>query len=764
MLQFDRGKYNRIVRRIWIAFIAMFFVSLSYLVAVSMNLFGLFGPMPGFKVLENPKNDLASEVYAADSELLGKYFLENRSPVEYEEISPNVIQALIATEDVRFEKHSGIDFRSMLRVLFSSILLQQDDGGGSTITQQLAKNLYNMREEENKGLLGNVPCVDKIIIKTKEWITAIRLEQNYTKKEIITMYLNTVDFGSKAYGIKTAANTFFNKTPYELDVQEAALLVGLLKSPAIYSPVKHPERALARRNTVLEQMNKYNYLTGANLLQYKAKPLALNHQVESPMRGLAAYFRGYIRKELHNWAESQGFNLYTDGLKIYTTIDSRMQRYAEEVVTAQMAALQEKFFAHWKGRHPWSNRTGEEIEGYIEGAAKLTDRYKWLQEKYGGKEDSIWAAMNTPVKMRVFSWDGDIDTTMSPMDSIRYYKHFLHAGFMSMDPHTGYVKTWVGGINFKNFQYDHVKQGRRQPASTFKPLIYAAAIDYGGYVPCDKLPDLSPVFPEYGNWMVRNYSRTYSDTLLTLRQAMAQSKNTIPAYLIKQVGASTVVDYAKKLGITSPVRPIPSICLGTEPVSVYEMVGAYSTFVNGGVWTKPMYITRIEDRNGNVLREFTPISREVMSEEKAYIMLHMLRGAIEERGGSAQALYNYDVVRNNQVGAKTGTSQRYADGWFMGVTKDLVAGVWVGGDDMSIHFRDANGLGSRTALPIWATFMDKVYADSTLHISKGAFKRPAKLDVSLNCRDYQNKTMLVSDSTQHYIAPSLDSLKTDGLL
>lgn len=763
-IQTKPGKYKRIIKGMWIGFLVFWFLLLSYLFAVSIDLFGLFGPMPGFQVLDNPRNDLASEVYSADGVLLGKYFKENRTPVAYEEISPYLIDALIATEDARFEKHSGVDFRSFGRVLFKSILLwQSDEGGGSTITQQLAKNLYDIREEENAGLLDRVPLVNTFIIKTKEWITAINLEESYTKKEIITLYLNTVPFGGNAYGIKTASKTFFKKQPIDLTIPEAALLVGMLNNPNIFNPIRHPKNALNRRNVVLTKMYRYGYLDKQAYLSYRKTPLALNYEVENQNRGMATYFRGYIQQELSAWAKRNDKNLNTDGLKIYTTIDSRMQQYAEEVMATHMKNLQQKFFLHWKGRNPWISRNMQEIEGYIGRVATRSERYKALKEKYGDDEDSIGIVMNTPVPMRVFTWQGDKDTLLSPIDSIRYYKHFLHSGFMAMNPNTGHVKAWVGGIDYKHFKYDHVKQGRRQPGSTFKPFIYAAAIDYGGYVPCDQFFDISPVFPEYGGWTARNYSRTYSDTLLTMRQAMAQSKNTIPAYLIKQMGVSTVIDYAKRLGITSPMRPLPSICLGTEAVSVYDMVGAYSTFVNGGLWTKPVYITRIEDRNGNVLQEFSPVTREVLSEEKAYLMVHMLRGAVQEAGGSAQGLYRYDIARNNEVGAKTGTSQSYADGWFMGVTQDLAAGVWVGGDDMSIHFRDAEGLGSRTALPIWGMFMDKVYADTTLSFKKGIFKRPEKLSVTLDCDHYQ-KARMVSDSLRQYTPPQVDSLQEEGIL
>ena len=748
----------------WIGFMAIWFLGFAYLFAVSIDLLGLFGPMPSFKVLDNPRNDLASEVYSADGVLLGKYFKENRSPVAYEEISPNLINALIATEDARFEKHSGVDARSLGRVIFKSILLlQEDEGGGSTITQQLAKNLYKMREDENTGHLDNIPLLNTFIIKTKEWITAINLEENYTKKEIITLYLNTVPFGGNAYGIKSAAKTFFKKPPSELNIPEAALLIGMLNNPDIFNPINHPENALNRRNVVLSKMYRYGYLNESSYRLYLNEPVTLNYEVENQNQGLATYFRGYIQRELLQWAQENDKNLYTEGLKIYTTIDSRIQQYAEEAVTEHMTLLQQRFNEHWQDRNPWVNKNLQEIEGYIERVVKRSQRYKELKERYADNEDSIQIILNKPAIMRVFSWQGPKDTLMSPLDSIKYYKRFLHTGLMAMDPNTGHIKAWVGGIDYKYFKYDHVKQGRRQPGSAFKPFIYAAAIDYGGYVPCDHFFDISPVFPEFGGWTARNYNRTYSDSLLTMREAMAQSKNTVPAYLIKQMGVNTVIDYAKRLGITSPMRPLPSICLGTESVSVYDMVGAYSTFVNGGTWTRPLYITRIEDRNGNVLQEFSPVTKEVLSEEKAYLMVHMLKGAVQERGGSAQGLYQYQLTRNNEVGAKTGTSQRYADGWFMGITQDLVAGTWVGGDDMNIHFRDAQGLGSRTALPIWGIFMDKVYADTTLGITNSTFKRPAKLSVTLDCEHYQ-KIITAYDSLRRYIPPQVDSLKNEGIL
>lgn len=757
----EKGKYYRLIRRIWIGFLTLWLTFALYLLAVSVDLLGLFGPMPGFRLLDNPRNDLASEVYSADGVLLGKYFTENRSPVEYEALPEALVQALIATEDVRFAKHSGVDLKGTFAILWYYV--QGDRRGSSTISQQLAKNLYQLREVENRGLLHNVPLLNMFIIKTKEWITAVNLERNYTKAEIIKLYLNTVEFGSHAYGIDVAAQTFFGKEPRELNVQESALLVGLLKSPSIYSPVRHPKQALARRNVVLDQMQKYGYLSATTCLALQQTILGLHYQVQNQHTGLAAYFRSYLSRELLAWAKQRDIDLYADGLKIYTTIDSRLQQLAEQAVAGHMSTVQAQFFRHWQGRNPWVDAAGQKMKDYVDRAIRRSPRYRALVAQYGGNEDSIRIVLHTRIPMRVFSWAGEKDTLMSPVDSVRYYKHFLQTGFMAMEPNSGHVKAWVGGIDHTYFQYDHVRQGRRQPGSAFKPFIYAAAMDIFGYVPCDRFFDIAPAFPEYGGWVARNYSRTYSDTMITLRTALAQSKNTIPAYLIKQMGAQTVVDYAKKLGITSLMRPLPSICLGTEPVSVYDLTGAYSTFANGGVWTKPFYLTRIEDKNGNLLQTFSPVTREVMHDEKAYLMLHVLQGAVREPGGSARGLYRYNVVQTNDVGAKTGTSQNYADGWFVGVTQGLVGSVWVGGDDMNIRFRDANGLGSRTALPIWGRFMDSVYADTTLGIKKLPFIRPRKLSVTLDCQQYQ-KAILVSDSTRQYIPPRADSLKNEGFL
>jgi penicillin-binding protein 1A len=764
MVQLEKGKYSRLIKVTWVFFSAALALFLFYAYAVSINFLGLFGALPDLKFLENPKNDLASELYSADGVLMGKYFTSNRSPVEYEQISPNVINALLATEDARFEKHSGIDFKGTFAIVWSVLTL--DPRGSSTITQQLAKNLFNTRGKDYRGSLGGIPGLNMLIIKTKEWIMAIKLEKNYTKKEIIKMYLNTVPFGSNAYGISTAAKTFFGKKASDLTTEEAALLVGIVKGTSYYSPVYHPNRALERRNVVLSQMVKYGYLSSDKYSELKTKPIDMaKYAVENNNKGSAPYFREVIRGFLYKWAKARSIDLDTEGLRIYTTIDSKMQKYAEEAVTENMKDQQKKFFAHWKGRNPWITEDYKEIPGYIEKEAKKTGRFKQLKKQYSDNEAAIWKEMNKPVKMKVFSWNGEKDTTLSPMDSIRYYKHFLHTGFMSMDPNTGHVKAWVGGIDFKHFKYDHVMQGKRQPGSSFKPIVYATAID-NGYHPCQEVLDAPVTFAsDIGGepWTPNNSDGPPSYERMTLRRAMGRSINTISAKLMQEFGPNRVVDYAKRLGIRSPLEPVPSLCLGTSPVSVYELLGAYSTFVNGGIWTKPMFITRIENRYGEVIESFPPTTVEALSEETAYLMVHMLQGALQEEGGTAQGLFRYKMARTNEIGGKTGTTQNYSDGWFVGVTQDLVTGVWVGGDDMSIHFRSMSlGQGGRMALPAWGSYMDKVASDPNLGLKNSKFRRPKNLPVSLNCEDYN--TVTPSDSTQQqYVAPS--TVSTDeGIL
>lgn len=747
-----------LVRILWIGFLATVAFVVFYVYAVSVDLGGLFGGMPGIDKLANPTLERASIVYSADNQILGKYFRENREDVKFEQISPNLIKALYATEDIRFDQHSGIDLKGTFTII--PYLFIGKKRGSSTISQQLAKNLFQTRGEEYSGRLAEwgFGTVATVIAKSKEWITAIKLERAYTKREILTMYLNTVDFGSNAYGIKVAAKTFFGTTPDQLSVPQAAILVGLLKGPTLYSPILNPERCKARRNTVLEQMEKYDYITEDEYEQLSALPIDNNkYKVENANDGLAPYFRAELRKDLVAFCKENNYDLFSDGLKIYTTIDSRMQHYAEAAVERHMKKLQGKFFDYWKGKAPWVDENGKVIPNFIENAAKRTETYKAYMELYSGNEDSVMAKLNEPVRRRLFNWNKEryaFDTTLSFMDSIRYTKRFLHAGLMSMEPHSGHIKAWVGGINFRAFKYDHVRQGRRQPGSTFKPFVYAAALDLG-YHPCNEMVDAPFTITDAStgkSWTPKNSDGVYSGERKTLRLAMAQSINTIAVQLIEKITPQTVVDYAHRLGIESPLDPVPALALGVSDVSLYELVGAYSTFVNQGTWTKPYYITRIEDKSGNLIKSFKPAQKEVLSPETAFLMVYMLKGSTTERNGTALGLYNLGkTLYSNEIGAKTGTTSNYSDGWFVGVTEDLVTGIWVGGDDRSIHFHTSNlGQGARMAMPIWSYYMDAVYEDKTLPVKKKMFKRVSTIDEreQLNCKKVN--------------APAPDSLQTDS--
>jgi penicillin-binding protein 1A len=733
-----KSVYPKIVTTLWLLFLGGFAVFILYIYAVSINFLNLFGELPNLRTLENPKSELASELFSADNVRLGSYFRENRSPVDYEDLPDNLINALIATEDVRFEEHSGIDAEATARVVVS-VLSGQSKGGGSTLTQQVAKNLFNTRSEElNNGLLNNVPGLRMLILKTKEWLMAVKLERSYTKREILTMYLNTVDFGSNAFGIKVAAKTFFNKRPEELQVQESAVLVGLLKAPTYYSPKYNPENSKRRRNVVLSQMVKYNLLPEAEFQKLKENEIALDYRVENQNIGMAPYFRTEASKFLLKWGRENGYDLYADGLKIYTTIDSRMQEYAEKAVAEHMKDRQKAFFEHWKGRNPWVDAEYKEIKGFPEQAIKRTERYRRLNQRFDGNQDSINYYLNKKIPMTIFAWDGEKQVEMSPMDSMKYYKHFLQAGFMAMEPQTGHIKAWVGGINYKHFKYDHVKQGARQPGSTFKPFLYTAAIE-NGYYPCYEVIDTQVCIPlPDGNmWCPNNADNKFSGEKYTLRKALAESVNSISAFLVNKLGPETLSQTAKRMGITTPLDPTPSLALGSSDVSLYDMVGAYGTFVNGGTWNEPTYITRIEDKHGNLIYEASPRTVEALSEETAYMMVHMLKAAAEP-GGTAYYGLRYRNGLKNEIGAKTGTTQNYSDAWFMGITPNLVCGTWVGGEDRSIHFRTmAEGQGGKLAMPIYGSFMQKVYSDKTLDVSKDAFPKPLlPLSVELDCSKY----------------------------
>ncbi|MCS6824367.1 MAG: penicillin-binding protein [Cytophagaceae bacterium] len=727
-------KYGRLVIIAWTIFSWFIFNLLLFTLLIRINFLWLFGGFPATDILEDPTTDQASEVYSADGQILGKYFRENRSPVPFEKISPVVIKALIATEDTRFYEHSAIDFKAFFAIFY--YMIKGDQRGSSTISQQLAKNLFKTRKD--KGLLGNIPLLKILIAKAKEWMLAVELERRYTKDEIIAMYLNTVDFGSNAFGIKVASKTFFNTTPDSLTTSQAAVLIGLLKAPTLYSPKLNPKNCIKRRNLVFDLMVENNNLTPSEASELKKLPLGLKFASEDHNEGYATYFRGELSKFLNEWCEKNGRNLYSDGLKIHTTIDSRMQQYAEEAVAEHMSKLQKTFFDHWKGKNPWRYENNKEIPDFIMSHVKKLSSYKALVAQYGENSPQVKKYLYEPRRMKVFTWQGEKDTTFNLLDSMAYYKHYLHCGFMAMDPFTGEIKAWVGGINYKYFKYDHVKQSKRQPGSAFKPFVYTAAIA-NGYSPCYLLPDVPITFRymEDGKevvWSPKNADWIFTGDSITLRRAMGKSVNSVTAHLMKLIGPEEVIKYARRLGITSPLKPVPSLALGSSDVSVYEMTGAYAAFVNSGVWIEPFFVTRIEDRNGNILAEFRPKTKDALSEELAYVMVHMLKGGTEERGGTSQALFQYDIFSGNEVGGKTGTTSNHSDGWFIGITKSHVAGVWVGAEDRCVHFRTSQlGEGARVALPIFGLYMEKIYKDTSLGIKRGFFKRPKKLSININC-------------------------------
>jgi penicillin-binding protein 1A len=731
-----------LIRATWITFFALLLLLSLTILSVRINLFNLFGELPGYESLENPEreNDLASVLISSDGKILGKYYRFNRNQITFDDLSPNLVNALLSTEDIRFYQHSGIDLKGLIRAITGELTFTFK-GGGSTITMQLAENIYRTMTE-NQGFLHR-HGMGGISTKLKEWIIAIQLEKLFTKEEILAMYFNTIFFGHHAYGINTAASTFFGKAPDSLNIQESALLIGMLNAPTRYSPIMHPEAALNKRTEVLYNMYKNDFIGREMYDSLKILPLGVKYKAQNHNTGPAPYFRELIKPQLITWADQHDLELYESGLRIYTTIDSKMQQYAEKAMQKHMASLQDLFDAHWKGLNPWRDASGSEIPDFLDKAIRRTETYRNLVTKYGRGNDSIDIVLNTPYPMTVFSWKGELDTLLSPMDSLQYYKNFLQAGFMSMDPKNGHIKAWVGGIDHNYFKYDHVKQGKRQPGSTFKPFVYAAAIDQG-YSPCYEIEDAPVTFSMPGQqpptYTPNNFNQNYTGEKFTLRRGLAASKNSITAYVMKELtNPASVVKYAKELGVESPLNPVPSLCLGTSDVSVYELVGAYSAFVNKGIYTKPFFITRIEDKHGNVLQEFIPQTREVLSEETAFLMVYMLMGGVEEPGGTSRGL-SMIVKSDNEIGGKTGTTQRGSDGWYIGLTKDLVSGVWVGGDERSIHFRTSDlGQAAQMARPIWDYYMQYVYADSALGYAKGPFPRPIHpLSVEIDCSRYLN--------------------------
>ena len=645
-----------------------------------------------------------------------------------------MVTTLIVTEDLRFRKHSGVDLRGLLRAVAGQFV-PVFKGGGSTITMQLAENLYRTSSQNRGTIYAKSRKLGMFVTKIKEWIIAIQLEKSYTKEEILAMYLNTIEFGSNSFGIKVAAKTFFNRSPSELSYNEAAVLVGSINLPTANNPFFNPENAFAKRSEVLQNLVRNDILGQTAVDSLKALPLNLNYSVANHTTGHATYFRSVIRRFLLNWCKENNYDLFADGLKIHTTIDTKMQLIAEESVQTHMKSLQQKFLRHFNGKAPWIDENGMEILDFIEKEIKKTKHYKALKKRFPNDPDSIEHHLNIKKKMKVFHWDGELDTVFSAYDSLKYYKHFLHTGFMAMNPTTGHIKAWVGGINYKYFQFDHVLLGKRQPGSTIKPIVYTAAID-NGYKPCDKVKDVAVTYslPNGETWTPDNANGKFTNTEMTIRQAMARSINSATAKIMQDISPIEVVKYAKLLGIKSRLEAVPALCLGAGgDVSLFEMLGAYSTFVNNGTYTKPYFITKIEDKNGNILQKFVPNKKEVLNENTAYKMIHMLKGTTEEVGGTARIL-DVSLLENNELAAKTGTTDNASDGWFIGVTKDLAAGTWVGGDNRSIHFRNwSQGQGARTAMPIYEKFMLRIYADSTIGVSKGAFDRPKTLDINLDC-------------------------------
>lgn len=767
------GKFRKLVNVFYVTFFGGIGLFMVYLLAVNFNLLWLFGSMATVDDLDNPKSEIATEIISSDGKVLGKFFNENRSPVDFEELSPYLIDALIATEDVRFTKHGGIDARAMIRVL-TGVLTLNNKGGGSTITQQLAKNLFRLRMDESyQGLLYNVPVLRTLIIKTKEWITCVKLEKRYTKKEIMKMYLDTIEFSSGAHGIKSAAKTYFQKSPSALSINESALLIGMIQNPSRFNPKFRPQLAKPRRNIVLAQMVKYGKLAKDDFDQLKEEEIALNYSPDSHNNGLAPYFRQYLRDWAKNEIKKFGYkpgDLNTQGFKIYTTIDSRMQTYAEEAMMEHMENQQRLFDEHWKGQNPWVQRRNatssssyEEIPGFIENVARRTQAYTAYKKEFGGDEAKIFDAMNKKTEMTIFTWQGERDTLMSHMDSIRHYKRFLNMGLMAMDPRNGNVKAWVGGINFKYFKYDHVEQSKRQPGSTFKPFVYVTAID-NGFSTCEEVVDEPVTFgPEDGlvgtTYTPKNATGKYTYQSLTLRKALGQSVNSVSARLIKQFKPISVINMAHQLGIKSELPNSPSLCLGVGEVSLYEMLSGYAVFANGGKYTEPIFVTRIEDKHGEVIREYLPDQKEVLSAESAYKMIHLMRGSTLG-GGTSAGLARYGVLDNNEMAGKTGTTSNYSDGWFMGLTPDLIAGVWSGGDDRAIHFRSLfYGQGGRMAMPAYGIFMQKVYADKDLEFKRGAFSIPPGIRISGDCIFSPGESYRISSDSARVFTPG--SIKAD---
>lgn len=749
--------FSKYIRWFWILFVSGILVFILLFLLAS---WGALGEMPDHTRLENPETNLATEIISSDGKTLGKfYFNDNRTPVAYEDLPEHLVNALIATEDIRYYKHSGIDSRGTLRALLGG------GGGASTITQQLAKQLFTKQVSKNK--------FERAFQKVKEWVIAIRLERQYTKEEIITQYFNIYDFGNYGDGIRSAARIYFKKEPQDLDIKESAMLVGMFKNSSFYNPRAHrnPIGTRNRRNVVLAQMHKYGFISKEVMDSLQKTELDLSYTPESHDKGIATYFREYLRSFMKEWVNQEKnkkpdgskYNINSDGLKVYTTIDSRMQAYAEKAVEQHMPRLQAEFDHQNTPKRnptaPFLELEQPEIDKLLKDGMRRGERWRILREQ-GKSTKEIEASFYEPVPMTIFKWiDGkpdEVDTIMKPIDSMRYYKSFLRPGMMSMDPKTGHVKAWVGGMDYKHFKYDMVKQGKRQVGSTFKPFVYATAIDQLQLSPCDSFPR-SPITIEaekYGNpepWTVKNSDGNYSG-IQTLKDALASSTNTVTARLMNEIGPQPVVEMAEKLGVEQEILPVPAIALGTPDLSVYEMVAAYSTFANKGVYNKPVMVTRIEDKNGTVLYQFTPESKDVLSEEVAYVTVNLMQGVTEGGSGTRlrhnwavnqieykEIITGYPYEFDNPIAGKTGTTQNHSDGWFMGMVPNLVTGVWVGAEDRATHFKTINyGQGASMALPIWGLYMKACYEDEALGVSKDEFEEPSNLSINIDCSVVSN--------------------------
>ena len=721
---------------------------ISYLIAVDINFLWLFGRSPSMSVIKNPEPNIASELYSADGVMIGKFFNENRTPVKYEEVNPVFWQALIATEDERFYHHFGIDFQGVVAAL-KDYVVHKDARGASTITQQLVKNMFRVRTQYSTGLLGNIPGLKILIMKSKEWITAVKIESIFTKDEILTMYANTVDFGSNAFGIKTACKTYFGNTPKDLTAEQAAVLVGMLKATTFYNPRINPENAFKRRNVVLNNMLKRGHLSQTAYDTLKAHPISLNYSVESNYDGQANYFRETVAAYLKDWCKENGYDLYNSGLKIYTTLDTRMQKYAEEAALKQMQSVQKNFNNHWGNTNPWQDERHQEIQGFIEDIAQRTVAYKILKQKFGSNTDSIEYWLNQPHKVKLFDYEnGSIEKEMSTMDSIRYMVRFMHCGFVAVEAETGHVKAWVGDLDFDSWKYDKVT-AMRQPGSTFKLFVYTEAMNQG-LTPCDSRKDeyfSMKVFDKSKNkevtWAPTNANGYFTGDSMPLKAAFAQSINSIAVQLGQEMGINRIAATAHAMGIQSKLHETPSLALGASDVNLLELVNSYSTVSRNGVYVAPVLVTKIVDRNGTVVYTSHEEKKSAISAKSAFYMQQLLMGGLREPGATSMSLNRYvSTFRDTDFGGKTGTSNNHSDAWFVAVSPKLVVGAWVGGEYRCIHFRTgALGQGSRTALPICGLFLESVLKDKQFEKYRGKFPSQMK-DVSITdfgCASYYHR-------------------------